>query len=476
MNDDFLHRIRAEPPASFMASLKARLDRQLPPATAPRRSLFRVLAFGLLFGGSVFAISLLTVNGIPEGARNLIWTHHPDPAATGTTGHSSDAPTRVPHISHSTPSGGGRPGGGRPGIDSPGDAGKGPDRPRSMGASAPTNSSAPVAQSVNGVASAGNRTDINIVMPKALEAYATYLNEGSRRIKDPTLSITATDTTTEALAQLCGDAGSGKGARTPDMAGATRRITHAEFDTCSRNVGNLAELQMGQQAIVLARSKLYGALALAPRDIFFALAAEIPSPTRPEEFIRNPNNSWKQVNGALDEAPIEVLAPPLSSSTGIAFRELLFEAGCNTVPTIVALKQTDPARYERVCKTLRKDASYIELPDTPNDVLQRLQVTPNAIGIVSFRLFPGNSDIFVAGPISGIEPTRETISAGSYPGSRILYLYVNQKRVYARSPYFVANFLNTFDYLPGTFAVIPLDAAGIKAITQNPARLADLKL
>ena len=40
MNDDFLHRIRVEPPAGFMARLKARLDHQLPPASpAPRRSL-----------------------------------------------------------------------------------------------------------------------------------------------------------------------------------------------------------------------------------------------------------------------------------------------------------------------------------------------------------------------------------------------------------------------------------------------------
>src|SRR5437868_14769717 len=90
MNDDFLHRIRVEPPPRFMASLKARLDTQLTPATpAPRRSMLRVLVLGLLFGGSVFAISLLTVTGLPQFARNLLQTpHQVAPATTDKMGHS----------------------------------------------------------------------------------------------------------------------------------------------------------------------------------------------------------------------------------------------------------------------------------------------------------------------------------------------------------------------------------------------------
>src|SRR3981081_503091 len=91
MNDDFLHRIRVETPAGSMASLKTRLDRQLPPAaTAPRRSLLRVLVFGLFFGGSVFAISLLTVNGLPDFARNLVQTRHQD-SKVDATGNSPAA-------------------------------------------------------------------------------------------------------------------------------------------------------------------------------------------------------------------------------------------------------------------------------------------------------------------------------------------------------------------------------------------------
>jgi hypothetical protein len=36
---------------------------------------------------------------------------------------------------------------------------------------------------------------------------------------------------------------------------------------------------------VLARSKLYGAFALTPTEIFLALAAEIPDPAHPDKRL-----------------------------------------------------------------------------------------------------------------------------------------------------------------------------------------------
>src|SRR5690242_19718511 len=77
MNDDFLHRIRTEPPEDFLARLKSRLDKQLaPPKRTRRASWLRGLASGLVFGGSVFAITLLTVNGVPENIRAWVTSQH----------------------------------------------------------------------------------------------------------------------------------------------------------------------------------------------------------------------------------------------------------------------------------------------------------------------------------------------------------------------------------------------------------------
>src|SRR6187402_3426561 len=62
MNDDFLHRIRVEPPPKFLARLKSRLDLQPPPTTRARaRPFLRALAIAL-FAGAVFAVTFLALN------------------------------------------------------------------------------------------------------------------------------------------------------------------------------------------------------------------------------------------------------------------------------------------------------------------------------------------------------------------------------------------------------------------------------
>jgi phosphate transport system substrate-binding protein len=477
MNDDFLHRIRVEPPADFMASLKGRLDRQLPPAAAaPRRSLLRALVFGLLFGGSVFAISLLTVNGLPDFARNLVQTRHQDSKVDGTG--NSPAATRSRSGSFVAPA---QPG--QPAADAPSYAGKAADSSRNTAAPGPANSTAPTAQSIPGGSSTGPRQVVSLITPKTLQEYIRSLADSVGRSATFALSVTATDSSSDALTQLCGTSKSSGSASVLAAASVPRRITRAEYEVCTRNLGGIAEVQLGHQAIVLTRSRLYGALALSPSDIFLALAAEIPDPAHPETLISNPNTTWDRVNDAFNNEPIEVFGPPAQSTTGSAFREILFAAGCNSFPTIAALKQTDAARYERVCSTFRKDGAYVEMPEqVPFDIFQTLQTHPNAVGVLGYRLFqtfgyyPQGTDTLTTSPVGGVKPTRETISAGTYPGSRILYLYVDQSRSNWNVPFLITSLMENGRVFPKNYSVIPTDAAQVEAIRNNPAKLTDLKL
>jgi phosphate transport system substrate-binding protein len=478
MNDDFLHRIRVEPPAGFMANLKARLDRQLPPAAAaPRRSLFRVLAFGLLFGGAVFAISLLTVNGLPDFARNLVQTRHHD-SKPDAAGH-SDTAARLSGSSDSTSARTSQHA-----TEGSNDAGGKLNRPRSTGAPGVANSSGTTTQSIAGGGSARLRPVMNLVTPKVLQEYMrSVADDFGRRVYNPRLSVTTTETTTEALAQFCSSAGTGESEPAPDFASVPRRITRAEFEVCTRNVGNIAEVPLGYQAIVLARSKLYGTLAMSASDIFLALAAEIPDPAHPETLITNPNTTWDNVNAALGREPIEVFGPPAQSMTGIAFREILFAAGCNSFPTISALKKTDGARYERVCSTFRKDAAYVEMPEEPFDSFQTLQSHPNSIAVLAYGMFqsfvgfPQNNETLTTIPIGGVEPTRDTISAGTYPGSRALYLYVNQGRAFASASFWIAPLVETARGFGRRYSVIPPGASQAPlAIGKSSGKLPDLKM
>ena len=492
MNDDFLHRIRAEAPAGFLARLKVRLDRQPTAAPAPRRSLLRVLAFGLLFGGSVFAITLLTVNGVPDFARNFIRDQQQQPA----TATSNEVATRHPTDNNRQPSLStmqSDPGNSELASQSPG-------LPQTSAGNAPKNSITGPTQT-NNAAQPGFRPTSSLVTVKALERYTTslYSFEGGLNLKLP---VKATETTTEALAAFCsggddpGTAGSstdtGPGTRTdphsstgtgaaknralPALAIVTRRITRPEFDVCTRNIGNIAEVEIGHQTIVLARSKLYGAIALTPTEIFLALAAEIPDPAHPGTLIENPNKMWSDVNGGLEKEPIEVIGADPSSSVGIAFREMIFETGCNALPAIAALKQTSPKQTERVCNSLRKDGAYVEVPDTLSDTLPRLQLRPNAIGILGYSLYIRNANAFVASSITGVTPTSETIAAGTYAGSRALYLYVNQERSGLMARFLVNEILKTRTYLVDTVAITPPDTPRAANTENLWAKLPDLKL
>ncbi|MFL6601723.1 MAG: substrate-binding domain-containing protein [Steroidobacteraceae bacterium] len=432
MNDDFLHRIRAEPPRAFMADLKARLDRQLPPAaTAPRRSLFRVLVFGLLFGGSVFAISLLTVNGIPDFTR--AWVEGvrrgstPKPDATGHSDVTHPGRNSWADFSAS------------PGItapEGPQHAGQAPNPSRGAATPASATNTAPSVQSVVPGASTRPPQVITLVTPKTLQAYLKSRVANFARPYRADVLVTAADNATEALAQLCSKPATvGNQAAAPDIAVIARRITRAEFETCTTNIGNIAEVQMEHQALVLARSKLYGTLALSARDLFLALAAEIPDPEHPGALIRNPNTTWDRINASLGAAPIEVFGPPEQSTAGIALRETLLQAGCDSVPALAALSRTDGARYQQVCKTLRKDGAYVEMrEEVTTEALQTLQSHPDAIGVLGYaqlRFFGSifkNNYMLIINPVGGVEPTPQAIADGTYPGSRTLYLYLNQRR------------------------------------------------
>src|SRR5437868_632701 len=90
MNDDFLHRIRTEPPPDFLARLKSRLDLQPPPTTTRKHSTLIRLITGLLLTGGVFAITLFFLNrGAPNTAVNMDPKLQQEPVATTNARRSS---------------------------------------------------------------------------------------------------------------------------------------------------------------------------------------------------------------------------------------------------------------------------------------------------------------------------------------------------------------------------------------------------
>jgi phosphate transport system substrate-binding protein len=222
----------------------------------------------------------------------------------------------------------------------------------------------------------------------------------------------------------------GVGVSFPDITNASRAIKSSEMKTCAGNgVTEIVEVKIGYDGIVLANSKTVAPLQLTRKDIFLALAKEVPDPANPEKLIANPYMAWNEVNSALPNTKIEVLGPPPTSGTRDAFVELAMETGADTFAVIKDMKKTDPKRYKAVSQTVREDGAYVEAGENDNLIVQKLQANPNAVGIFGFSFLDQNADVIQGSIIEGEAPTFEGIAKGAYPVSRPLFFYVKKAHV-----------------------------------------------
>jgi phosphate transport system substrate-binding protein len=218
----------------------------------------------------------------------------------------------------------------------------------------------------------------------------------------------------------------GIGVQHPDIVNSSRRITAAELAQCQQNgVTEIVEVEIGYDGIVLANAKSSKALDLNLREVFLALAKNVPNPSG-NGTVPNPNRRWSDVNPALPQVDIEVLGPPPTSGTRDAFLELAMEGGCKTFPALAALTGDE---YRVACHTIREDGRYIEAGENDNLIVQKLASNPLALGIFGFSFLEQNADKVQGSRIGGVEATFENIADGTYPISRPLYFYVKKAHI-----------------------------------------------
>ncbi len=218
----------------------------------------------------------------------------------------------------------------------------------------------------------------------------------------------------------------GIGVNHPDITNSSRRIKSSEVEACANNgVTEVVEVKVGYDGIAIANAKSGPDFDLTLRDIYLALAKDVPDANN-EKLIPNPYATWKQVNGSLPDVAIEVLGPPPTSGTRDAFVELAMEGGCGTFEFIEAMEKD---AFKAACHTIREDGAFIEAGENDNLIVQKLDTNANALGIFGFSFLDQNSDKVKGAAIGGVPVEFETIAEGSYPVSRPLYLYVKKAHV-----------------------------------------------
>ena len=273
---------------------------------------------------------------------------------------------------------------------------------------------------------AGGRDYIFIVGSSTVYPFATTVAEQfgkTTRFKTPKIESTGSG---GGMKLFC----AGTGINTPDITNASRRIKHSEYEKCQKNgVKNIVEVKIGYDGIVLANSRKAEQLKLSRRDIYLALAKDVPDPSGAEKLVPNPYKTWHDVDPSLPDTKIEVLGPPPTSGTRDAFVELAMEGGAKKFGWLKALRKTDKKRFKTIAHTMREDGAFIEAGENDNLIVQKLEVNPAAVGIFGFSFLDQNTDKLQGSFIDGVQPTFEAIADGNYPISRPLFFYVKKAHV-----------------------------------------------
>jgi phosphate transport system substrate-binding protein len=308
------------------------------------------------------------------------------------------------------------------------------------------------------VAHAQSRDTISIVGSSTVYPFATVVAERFGRstgFKTPKIESTGSG---GGFKLFC----TGVGANTPDITNASRAMKKSEYDDCQKNgVTQIVEVLIGYDGIAIANSSSAPQLKLSLKDLYLALAKDIPGPDG--KLIPNPNKTWKDVDPILPATRIEVLGPPPTSGTRDAFAELAMGGGAKQIASLKALRdlsadQADQIKaamaalglpagvyqalqekngkapkgeevFDTIAYAVREDGAYIEAGENDNLIVQKLAANPNAVGIFGFSFLEENGDKVQGSAVDGVVPSFDTISDGSYPVSRPLFFYIKAQHV-----------------------------------------------
>lgn len=214
----------------------------------------------------------------------------------------------------------------------------------------------------------------------------------------------------------------GVGETHPDINNASRPITDSEKTLCKQNgVEKIVEVAIGYDGIVIANAKGAPTIDLTKKQLFAALARELPG--KDGKLVANPNQKWSDIDAKLPAQTIEVYGPPPTSGTRDAFVELVMEEACKEFPEFATAIPDEKAR-KKACGVIREDGRYIDAGEDDNLIIQKLASNSNAVGIFGYSFLEENKAKVQGNKIGGVAPTMENIENQSYKISRSLFVYV----------------------------------------------------
>jgi len=226
----------------------------------------------------------------------------------------------------------------------------------------------------------------------------------------------------------------GLGEASIDIANASRKMKDSEIAECAKNgVKEIVEVQFGYDGIVFAVDGKSADWALEPKDLYLALAAEVP---KDGTLVANPYKTWKEVNANLPDWPIVAFIPGEKHGTREVFEEKVLHAGCKATggdKLLAAKAEGDDAAKkkaaDKACVQVRKDGAAVDIDGDYTETLARITSNPQSLGVFGLSFYENNTDKLKVATMSGVTPSVETISSGQYPVSRPLQFYVKKAHI-----------------------------------------------
>jgi phosphate transport system substrate-binding protein len=181
-------------------------------------------------------------------------------------------------------------------------------------------------------------------------------------------------------------------------------------------------------------------LSLGVRDLYLALAHLVPDPQGGDRLVPNPYRTWHEVNPELSDTPIRVIGSAAATGTRDTLAELGLEAGCAQVEAVRRITGRNRHRMAELCRPLRADGAWRELPGTDADLVQALRADPQAVAVIGWHalaskpgavpdapgippVLEGNQTGLKTLTVEGVPPSRSAIVTGVYALTRPIYMY-----------------------------------------------------
>jgi phosphate transport system substrate-binding protein len=452
MSDEFLHRLRRDPPAEFAARLKRRLERQATAGARSGTSPLRLLIVALVLGATAFAVTTITLRGGPLVI--VRWLQGVQPADNASGARDAPAPARTGDARTTSRVAPGGYGATAPSRSNPAEA-------ASAGRPALATDSAELRDSERaGPASTAAHSSIRIAASSLAYPFALVMAGDLARTREKDADLPQVDryqVPDRALIALCDG-------YEADVAFTSARMGAGYLLRCTQNRLDVVEVKLGYEALVLARSAAAGAPGSVPAEISLAHLYTL---------LTSPDPSWNQIDPTREPERIEFVGPPLTAVASDRITELLLLPGCRSYVGALASNGSSVSAVQ--CRTVLEQ--YAE----KDSVIRALVANPSALGILDYTSYARNADRLVAMPLQSARPTYEQIASGAYPASRAIYLYLKKAEVLAVPQLRRLVELAVSDALVGPsgdltgLGLIPLQNAEGRAVRADALALHELK-